>query len=54
MHLAGRNADFAAETELAAIGKLCRGVNQHDGRIDAVQEALGRRLALGDDGVGVL
>src|SRR5216683_2929073 len=44
---AGGDADLGAETELAAVGELGRGVVQHDRRIDLGQEFLRRRLVLG-------
>ena len=54
MHFAGRDADFSAHAELAAVGKLGRGVPHHDGAVDLVQK-VGRRLfVVGDDGVGVV
>ena len=51
MHLAGGNADLGAHAELAAIGELGRGVDQHDGAVDLLQEALGDGRVLGHDGV---
>ena len=54
MQLARRDADFAAESELAAIGELGRGVDQHDRGVDAFEEALGRRFAFGNDRLGML
>src|ERR1700712_5999787 len=38
VELAGGNADLGAETELAAVGELRRGVVQHDRGIDFVEE----------------
>jgi hypothetical protein len=52
--LAGRDADLAAEAELAAVGELGRGVPEHDGAVDAAEKALGSALIGGDDGIGVL
>ena len=52
VEFAGGNPDLGAEAELAAIGKLRRGVMQHDRRIDLVEEFLRRRRILGDDRVG--
>ena len=54
MHPPGGDADLGAEAELAAIGELRRGVVQDDRRIDLGEEALRRRLILGDDGIGVV
>jgi hypothetical protein len=38
--LAGGDADLGAHAELAAVGELRRGVVQHDGAVDLVEEAL--------------
>ena len=54
VHPAGRDADLGAETELAAIGELRRGIVHHNGRIDFLQEARRRRLVLGDDAIGMM
>src|SRR5438094_8076935 len=50
----GRDADLGAHAELAAIGELGRGVDQHDGAVDLAQKAFGGRLVLGHDRVGVV
>ena len=39
VHLAGCDADLAAEAEFAAIGELRRGVDEDDGRVDSIEEA---------------
>src|SRR4051794_3493396 len=54
VHPAGRDADLAAEAELAAVGELGRGIVQHNGGIDLAQEFLGRFLIGGDDRIGVM
>ena len=54
VELAGGNADLGAETELAAIGELRRGIVQDDRRIDFFQEALRRRAVLGEDAIGMM
>src|SRR5262245_2593876 len=54
MKLARRNADFCPEPELAAIRKLGRGIVQHDGTVDLLQEPFGRRGIRGNDRIGVL
>ena len=54
MEPAGRDADLGAEAEFAAVGELRRSVVQHDGAVDAGEEALGGAVAFGDDAVGVL
>src|SRR4029077_8976075 len=51
---AGGDADLGAEAELAAVGKLRRGIMQHDGRVDLRQERLRSLGVIGDDGVGVV
>ena len=53
VHLAGGDADLRAETELAAVGELGRGVPDHDRAVDPVQEIFGRRGILGDDRLGM-
>src|SRR5665213_733998 len=50
----GRDADFRAHAEFAAIGELRRGIGQHDGAVDLRQEFLRCGLFLGDDRVGVV
>src|SRR3569623_1158028 len=47
MEFAGRDADFRAEPEFAAGGKLRRGVVQHDRRIDLVEKPRGHLRILG-------
>src|SRR5882757_8402205 len=51
---AGGDADFRAETELAAIGELGRCVVQHDRRVDLVEKFSRGGLVLGHDRVGVV
>ena len=46
VELAGRDADLAAEAELAAIGELGRGVVEEDRGVDLVEEARDRRPGL--------
>src|SRR5436309_7912207 len=53
VEFAGGNADLGAEAEFAAIGKLRRGVVQHDRRIDLVEKFLRSASVLGHDRVGV-
>src|SRR5450631_2890687 len=50
----GGDADFRAEAEFAAIGKLGRCVMQHDGRIDLVEKLAGGGFVLGHDRIGVV
>src|SRR5204862_2462795 len=50
----GRDADLGPHAELAAIGKLGRGVDQHDRALDLAQEPLGRGVVLGHDRIGVV
>ena len=50
----GRDADLGPHAEFAAIGKLGRGVDQHDGAIDLAQKALRHRVIFGDDRIGVV
>src|SRR5437879_7899252 len=50
----GGDADFRAEPEFAAVGKLRRCVMQHDRRIDLVEEFPRGGFVLGHDRVGVL
>src|SRR6266566_6901633 len=50
----GGDADFRAEAEFAAVGKLGRCVMQHDCRIDLVEEFPRGGVVLGHDRVGVL
>ena len=55
MHLPGRDPDLRPHPELAAIGELGRGVDQHDAAVDLVQEALRRsRGILGENAVGMV
>src|SRR5689334_7241121 len=49
MEFAGGNADLGAEAEFAAIGKLRRGVMQHDRRVHLVEEFLRGCRILGHD-----
>ena len=42
MKAVGGDADLRAHAELAAIGELRRGVVQHDGAVDALEESLAR------------
>ena len=53
MEAIGGNADLGTHAELAAIGKLGRGIVQNDGAIDARQTSLGRFCIAGKDGFGV-
>src|SRR5690349_6172534 len=53
VEFASGNADLGAEAELAAIGKLRRGIMQHDRRVHLVEEFLRGRRILGHDRVGV-
>src|SRR4030081_1584489 len=53
VEFAGGNADLGAETELAAVGKLCRGFMQHDRRIYLVEKFLRGVNVFGHDRVGV-
>src|SRR5690606_23940524 len=39
MHLAGSDADLAAKTKFAAIGKLGRSIMHQNGRVDFVEES---------------
>src|SRR6266566_8989227 len=50
----GGDADFRAEAEFAAVGKLRRRVMQHDCRIDLVEEFARGGFVLGHDRVRVL
>src|SRR5712675_2781908 len=50
----GGDADFGAEAEFAAVGKLRRCVMQHDRRIDLVEKFACRGRVLGHDRVGVV
>ena len=38
MHAPRRDSDLAAEAEFAAVGELRRGIVDHDGGVDLVQE----------------
>src|SRR6059036_68700 len=53
VEFAGGNADLGAETELAAVGKLRRGVMEHDCGIDLVEKFLRSMRVVGHDCVGV-
>src|SRR6202171_5735551 len=50
----GGDADFRAEAELAAIGKLGRCVMQHDRRIDLVEKFARDGFVFRHDRIGVL
>src|SRR6266700_5731273 len=50
----GGDPDLSAEAELAAVGKLRRGVVQHDRRIDLVEELLSDFGVFGHDRVGMV
>src|SRR4051794_39020452 len=54
VEFAGRDTDLGAEAELAAVGKLRRGVVQHDRRVDLVEEAFGAISVISDDRIGVV
>src|SRR5690606_18493889 len=54
VHFAGGDADFAAETEFAAVGELGGGVVQQDGAVDFAEELLNSSRVLGDDRFGVV
>src|SRR6266404_9603978 len=49
----GGDADFRAEAEFAAVGKLRRCVMQHDRRIDLVEKFARGGLVLRHDRIGV-
>src|SRR5439155_26929529 len=50
----GGDADLGTQPELAAIGEAGRGVDHHRGRVDLVDEAVGRLGIAGDDGFSVI
>src|SRR5436189_6448728 len=50
----GRNPDLGAEAELAAVGKLRRGVVQDNGGVHLAQEPFRAWLVLGHDRFGVV
>src|SRR5690348_2664717 len=50
----GGNANFGTEPEFAAVGKLGRGIVEHDGRVDLAQELFRRFAVFGHDRVGVM
>src|ERR1700716_1597624 len=54
MKFSGSNADFSAETELAAVGELGRSVVQHDRRIDLVEKLLRGAGVFGHNRIGVM
>src|SRR5262249_29942209 len=54
VHSVGRDADFRAQAELAAIGELRAGIVHDDGAVDFPQEPLGGGGVAGDDRFGVL
>src|SRR6516162_94254 len=47
-------ADFGAKAEFAAIGKLRRGIVQHNRRVDLFQESLRRLGIFGHNTIGVM
>ena len=50
----GADPDLGAEAELEAVGEAGGGVDEHRGRVDALEEARGGAVVLGDDGFGQL
>src|SRR5437667_1106784 len=50
----GGDADLGTQPELAAVGEAGRGVDHHRGRVDLVDEAVGRLGIAGDDGFSVI
>src|SRR6266850_2809984 len=54
VEFAGGNADLGAEAELAAIGELRRGVVQHDGGIDLIEEFLRSAGVFRHDRIGMM
>src|SRR5579864_2159885 len=54
VELVGGDADLRAHAKLRSVGKLSGGIEKHDGALDPVEEALGRRRILGHDGVGMM
>ena len=53
MQFLGGNPDLSSETKLTTIGDSGRGVNHDGGRIHASDKALGRRLTIGNNRLGV-
>ncbi|MMZ65189.1 hypothetical protein D1872_275780 [compost metagenome] len=53
MQLVGTDAHFRTETELPAIGKLCRSVDIDACGIDSVHKLLARRVVFRNDRFGV-
>src|SRR5271166_6488903 len=54
MEAAGRDPDFGAEAEFAAVGELGRSVVQDDRGVDLPKEFIGGGLIFGDDAIGVM
>src|SRR6201999_305563 len=54
VELAGGNADLGAEAELAAVGKLRRGIVEHDSGFAFLEESLRGRIVFGHDRIGVV
>ena len=54
VEFAGGDSDLGAKAELAAIGKLRRGIVQHDRGIDLAEELRRGGRILGDDRIGVV
>ena len=54
VELAGGDTDLGAEAEFAAVGKLRRGVVQHDRGVDLVQEFLRGLFVFRHDRIGVV
>ena len=53
MQAVGADPDFGTETVFETIGEAGRGIVQHRGRIDAVEEDQSSFAVFADDGVGV-
>ena len=54
MELVGRDPDFRAESELAAVGKARGNVVKHARGIDRTEKSLRCRFVASDDDVGVV
>ncbi|KAG1531927.1 hypothetical protein G6F50_016443 [Rhizopus delemar] len=54
MQACGGNADFAAQAELAAVGKARGGIDHHHRRAQRVDEALGIAAVFGGNHFGVV
>ena len=54
VQLAGGDADLGAEAELAAVGELGRGVVEHDGGVDLVEEFLCVGFVFSNDRIRVV